>query len=192
MSGLRRIVDFLFEAGMLKRTPRTGFQFLGHGDESVAEHIFRTACIGYVLGALSPQVDRHRLLMMCLLHDILEARTGDLNYVNKKYVKVDTERAVREHTEGLPFGEELQGLLREYEAQESPEAQLAWDADQLELLLALKEQKDLGSPYAEEWLQYALRRLKTPLGKKLAQEALSTDSSLWWFSQKDDWWVWGK
>ena len=44
---MKRIANFLFEAGMLKRTPRTGFQFLGSGAESVAEHIFRTVYIGY-------------------------------------------------------------------------------------------------------------------------------------------------
>ena len=33
---MKRIANFLFEAGMLKRTPRTGFQFLGSGAESVA------------------------------------------------------------------------------------------------------------------------------------------------------------
>jgi len=34
------IADFLFEVGMLSRTPRSGYQFLGSGRESVAEHIF--------------------------------------------------------------------------------------------------------------------------------------------------------
>jgi len=49
---MKNIANFLFEAGMLKRTPRTGYQFLGTGAESVAEHIFRTIYIGYVLGGL--------------------------------------------------------------------------------------------------------------------------------------------
>ena len=39
---------FLYEVGMLKKTPRTGYRFLGSGEESVAEHSFRTAVIGYV------------------------------------------------------------------------------------------------------------------------------------------------
>ena len=40
---MKNLANFLFEVGMLKRTPRTGFQFLGSGAESVAEHSFRTA-----------------------------------------------------------------------------------------------------------------------------------------------------
>ncbi len=189
---MKRIANFLFEAGMLKRTPRTGFQFLGSGAESVAEHIFRTVYIGYTLGQLSENVDTDRLIKMCLFHDLPEARTGDLNYVNKKYVKPDIAKAVDDLAETIPFGAEIKELIAEFEQGRSLEAQLAHDADQLELILALKEYKDLGNTYADEWLDYALKRLKTGVARKLAQTILETDSSLWWFSDKSDWWVTGK
>ena len=189
---MKRIANFLFEAGMLKRTPRTGFQFLGSGAESVAEHIFRTVYIGYTLGKMTKNVDTDRLIKMCLFHDLPEARTGDLNYVNKKYVKPDLEKAVNDLAETIPFGDEIKELIEEFEKSESIEAQLAHDADQLELILALKEYKDVGNKYADEWLEYALKRLKTDIAMQLAQTILETDSSLWWFSDKSDWWVTGK
>jgi len=189
---MKEIANFLFEAGMLKRTPRSGFQFLGSGAESVAEHVFRAACVGYVLGSLSQGINKDRLLKLCLFHDMIEARTGDLNYVNKKYVTVDGKKAVDELTEKLLFGEELASLIREFEEQATPESHLAYDADQLEMILALKEYKDLGSKYADEWLEFALKRLKTVLAGKLAAVILETDSSLWWFSDKSDWWIKGK
>jgi len=189
---MKRIANFLFEAGMLKRTPRTGFQFLGSGAESVAEHIFRTVYIGYTLGRLSKDIDTDKLIKMCLFHDLPEARTGDLNYVNKKYVKADETKAVNDLADTLPFGDEIKGLIMEFIRGESPEAQLAHDSDQLELILALKEYKDLGNKYADEWLQYALKRLKTDSARELAKTILETDSSLWWFSDKSDWWVTGK
>ena len=53
---MKNLANFFFEVGMLKRTPRTGFQFLGSGTESVAEHIFRTAIIGYTLARLGAYV----------------------------------------------------------------------------------------------------------------------------------------
>ena len=189
---MKNIANFLFEAGMLKRTPRTGFQFLGSGAESVAEHIFRTVYIGYTLGRLSGDVDTDRLIKMCLFHDLPEARTGDLNYVNKKYVKADIEKAIEDLAATVPFGAEIKELVEEFERGESPEAMLAHDADQLELILALKEYKDVGNKYADEWLEYAMKRLKTDIARTLAQTILSTDSSLWWFSDKSDWWVTGK
>jgi putative hydrolase of HD superfamily len=189
---MKRIANFLFEAGMLKRTPRTGFQFLGSGAESVAEHIFRTVYIGYTLGRLSKNVDTDRMIKMCLFHDLPEARTGDLNYVNKKYVKADEEKAVNDLADTLPFGDEIKELIFDFIKGESPEALLAHDADQLELILALKEHKDLGNKYADEWLEFALKRLKTDVARELAETILGTDSSLWWFSDKSDWWIRGK
>lgn len=44
---MESIADFLFEVGMLCKTPRSGYQFLGSGRESVAEHILRTVFIGF-------------------------------------------------------------------------------------------------------------------------------------------------
>lgn len=189
---MKNIANFLFEAGMLKRTPRTGFQFLGSGAESVAEHIFRTVYIGYALGNLAQNVDVNKLIKMCLFHDLPEARTGDLNYVNKKYVTADVENAVDDLAATVPFGKEIRELVLEFEIGESTEAKLASDADQLELILALKEYKDLGNKYADEWLEYAIKRLKTETARQLATTILETDSSLWWFSEKSDWWIRGK
>jgi putative hydrolase of HD superfamily len=188
---MKNIANFLFEAGMLKRTPRSGFQFLGTGAESVAEHIFRTTYIGYALGRLAKDINVDHLIKMCLFHDLPEARTGDLNYVNKKYVKADEKKAVKDLAATLPFGREIEALVMEYEEGRTDESKLARDADQLEMILALKEYKDLGNKYADEWLQFSLKRLQTDSAKDLAREILETDSSLWWFSDKGDWWVTG-
>ena len=46
---MKEIVNFLFEVGMLQKTPRSGFQFLGSGYESVADHILRTLFIAYAM-----------------------------------------------------------------------------------------------------------------------------------------------
>jgi putative hydrolase of HD superfamily len=43
-------------------------------------------------------------------------------------------------------------LIFEFMKGESLEAKLAYDADQLEMIVALKEYKDLGNRYADEWL----------------------------------------
>lgn len=190
---MKNLANFLFEVGMLKRTPRTGFQFLGTGAESVAEHSFRTAMIGYTLARLDPEADSGRVLQLCLFHDLPEARIGDLNYVNKKYVQVDELRAVDDLAATLPFGDDYRALLQEFAAGESREAQLAHDADQLEMILALKEYRDLGNRNADEWYPYSLQRLRTETARKLAETIWETDSSRWWFEKEDEtWWVKGK
>ncbi len=183
------IINFLFEVGMLKRTPRTGFQFLGSGDESVAEHSFRTTYIAYVLSNIAKDINREKLILIALFHDFLEARTGDHNYMNKKYIHVDEVKALEDATKDLPFAEEFKGYIKEYMEQNSREARLAKDADNLELLLQLKEQKDLGNPYADDWIRFTMLRLVTEEGKKLGEEILNTDSTHWWFDRSSDWWV---
>ncbi|MEJ2200461.1 MAG: HD domain-containing protein [Desulfuromonadaceae bacterium] len=188
---MKNLAHFFFEVGMLKRTPRTGFQFLGSGAESVAEHSFRTAVIGYTLAMADSQVDVGRVLQLCLFHDIPEARTGDLNYVNKKYVKVDEQRAIDDLAHTLPFGEAYRQTMAEFSEGDSREAQLAQDADQLEMILALKEYKDLGNRYADEWYPFSIRRLKTDLARKLAEAIWCTDSTRWWFDEDEEWWVKG-
>jgi putative hydrolase of HD superfamily len=186
---MEEIANFLFEVGMLNKTPRTGFRFLGSGKESVAEHILRTIFIGYSLCKLDPAADELKVFRMCLVHDLPEARTGDQNYMYKKYVTVDEEKAVRELTEHLPFGAEIKTVLEEFNEKKTREALLAHDADQLALILQLKECGDLGNQYSQEWQDFAVRRLCTDQGRKLAETILQTDWTQWWFRDKSDWWV---
>lgn len=186
---MESIADFLFEVGMLSKTPRSGYQFLGSGRESVAEHVLRTVFIGYALCKLDPSLNELRVLKMCILHDLPEARTGDMNYVNKKYVEVNEAKAVRELTEGLFFGGDIRQAIDEFNARETREAKTARDADQIALILQLKECGDLGNKYSDEWIQYALQRLVTEEGKVLAARIIQTDSSHWWFKEKSDWWI---
>ena len=186
---IKRTVEFLYEAGMLKKTPRTGYQFLGSGSESVAEHSFRTTILGYVLATMENGADIDKTVRMCLFHDLPEARTGDHNYVNKKYVKVNEEKAVLDQTRDLPFGDDIVSLTHEFNAAATLEARIAKDADQLDLILELKGHQDSGNPNAKEWLVYALKRLCTDSGKALGHEIMASKSDAWWFDNDADWWV---
>ena len=190
MNNIKRTVEFLFEVGMLKQTPRTGYQFLGSGGESVAEHSFRTTIIGYVLAEAEPEADTNRVLRMCLFHDLPEARTGDHNYVNKKYVATDEKKAILDQTRNLFFGDEIVSLMDEFNGAQTLEARIAKDADQLDLILNLKEQLDLGNPNAKHWLAFALKRLCTEGGQRLADQIMNSKSDDWWFDKKEtDWWI---
>jgi putative hydrolases of HD superfamily len=183
-----KIINFFFEMGMLKKTPRSGFQFLGSGRESVADHSFRVAMIGFALARMDGSVDPFKVVCLCLVHDLPEARTGDQNYVNKRYVTVDEAGAMADLADALPFGDELKELLKEYRGSETAEARLVHDADVLDLILELKEQNDLGNSYAEKWIHFARQRLVTSIAKEIAEEILTTDSTDWWFKGHDEWW----
>jgi len=177
---MKSIADLLFEAYMLKKVPRSGFQFLGAGNETVAEHSFCTAFIAFVMARMSPSVDESRLVSMCLLHDLPEARTGDFNYVHKQYVKADEDRAVADMVSGIPFGDDIAGLIAEFNAKQTLEAKLAHDADQIAFMLDLKQVKDIGSPGPDRWIPHVKARLLTGLGKKLAEAILKRPWDAWW------------
>lgn len=179
---MKPIADLLFEARMLKNIPRSGFQFLGAGRESVAEHVYSATFIAHVMAELRPEVDALKLIRLCLVHDLPEARTGDMNSVQKSYVRTDEAKAVADATRDLPFGRGLAALVREYRAARSPEARLAHDADQIALILELKDLIDLGFDPPKTWLPHVLARLRTDTGKAIADAVLATRRDAWWWA----------
>ena len=183
-----RLVDFINEVGMLRFTPRTGYQFLGTGQENVAEHSHRTAVIGYALAKVAG-ADPARTALLCLFHDLAEARTGDFNYVNRIYNNTQPRLAMQHATEGTGLAEDILGFWDELEGNESVEAQLAHDADQLDLIFNLKRESEGGNKFADQWLANALERLRTPAGKELGQAASEIPTSYWWYNGPGQrWW----
>ena len=188
-SRLERLADFLHEAGMLRRIPRSGYAFLGTGAENVAEHSYRAAVIGYVLARLAG-ADAARVTLLCLFHDLHEARTGDFNYVNHRYNECRARDALEDALEGTGLSGELLAFFDEFESARNLEAELAHDADQLDLLCNLAVELSKGNTFASEWIENALKRLRTASARELAEQILRADPNRWWFGRIDrDWWV---
>ena len=83
---LESLSNFLYEMGLLKRSKRTGWLIAGvDNPESIAEHTFRTAIIGYLLARMEG-ADPHKTATLCLFHDTQESRIGDVPSVGKAYV----------------------------------------------------------------------------------------------------------
>ncbi len=191
-SQTQRLVDFINEVGMLRETPRTGYQFLGTGGESVAEHSHRVSIIGFVLAKLAG-ADVARTVFMCLFHDLAEARTGDFNYVNKMYNTSKAREAMQHATEGTGLQEDILSYWDELEEECSQEALLAHDADQLDMLFNLKRESEKGNAFALQWMESAVKRIRTEHGQRIAEVVLQTPSHYWWFNGPDaSWWEKGK
>jgi putative hydrolase of HD superfamily len=178
---MKPIADLLFEARSLKNLPRSGFHFLGAGRESVAEHVYSTSFIAFVMSRMEPEVDALRLISMCLVHDLPEARIGDLNSVQKAYVQADEPLALSDAMEGVAFGPHIAQLVEEYNAGASREARLARDADQIALVLELKDLSDIGCSPPRDWLPHVMNRLQTETGKALAAAVMATRRDAWWW-----------
>lgn len=189
-SNLKGAVNYLFEVGNLARTPRSGFQFLGSGEQSVAEHMHRVAHISFVLAKLDGKADMATVLQMSIFHDLAESRTSDLNYVHQKYIDRHEDKAIEDLTASIDFGPDVRAIVDQYEERKSRESIIVKDADILELLLTLKEQIDIGNTRAETWIPPTLKRLKTDAAKQLAEVILTTNSDDWWYADKEDsYWV---
>ncbi len=187
---MKSIANFLFEAGILSRTPRSGFHFLGSGHQSVAEHVHRTVFVGYALATMEKEVDMEKVMKMCLFHDLAEARTSDLNYVHQKYAESDEKAALNDLADAVPFGADILAIVAEMRERKTKEAILAKDADQLEWILSLKEEIDTGNIRATSWIVAAIKRLKTTSAQKLAKVIMETNSDEWWCVNKEDrWWI---
>jgi len=183
---MKEIANLLFEAAHLKKTPRSGFNFLGAGKESVAEHTFCTLFIAWVMAKMETHVDALRLISMCLVHDLPESRMGDLNYVQKQYVTANETAALDHVGGGTSLGPDISDLVQEFNKGETLEARLAKDADQISLLIELKTLADIGFKPPHKWLPVVRKRLQTETGKQIAAAIAQTDWDTWWLNNYVD------
>lgn len=185
-TGISAIGNFIVEAGMLKRTPRSGWSVLGiNNSESVADHSFRCAIVGFLLARMEG-VSAYKILLMTLFGDIPEARISDLHKMAQRYI--DIERAegnsFKEQVRALPeaIREEFRKIRKEYTLQETQESIIARDADILECLIQAKEYYEQGYQQAKEFMKKAPSFLKTESARNLWRWAKKNDLNNWWFT----------
>lgn len=184
----KRIAEFLFEIGTMRKLMRMHRQVLLTDDmsDSIATHSYRVALIGWFL-AKREKTDLYKTVMMCLLHDVGEVRSGDHNWIHKRYVKIFEEEIDREQLGGLPY-KDLKDLVDEYARRKSKEAVLAKDADLLDQILLLREYAWQGNREAEIWLHgksgedqnVQLRNLRSKSAKELGTAIYHENPSDWW------------
>ena len=166
MAEAGRMLELLAEVTRLKAVPRTGWLLRGVRDvESVAAHGFGVAFTAMLLAdrarARGLEVNVERLLRLALLHDLTEARTGDLPSTIKKHFDPEALRAADGRVasamlSGLgPLGEQYLELWRDYEHRVSLEARLVKAADKLDLLLQAREYEKGGARGLDEFWENA-------------------------------------
>ena len=184
MSDLKDIAKFFFETGQLKRVKRSGWWLIGiNNPESVAEHSFRAAMIGYVLADME-KADTNKVVKICLFNDFHEARINDLHKVGQRYVdfKKAEKKAFTEQMERMPknIAKELNKLFDEFQNDGSKEGIVARDADLLENFVQAKEYYDHGYKEAKDWMTNIKKVVKTKSAKQLIKVIEKTNSSAWW------------
>src|SRR5437868_6690306 len=138
-SEFKHALNFFAEAGLLKRVKRSGWWVAGiENPETVAEHCFRCAVIGYYI-AHCEDVDPFKVVTMTLFNDIHEASINDLHKMGHYYIEFREaeKKAFADQIAGLEkrVKTHMQKLRDEYDQQGSKESIVARDADILECLI---------------------------------------------------------
>lgn len=174
----------------LKDELRTGWELRNiNSPESVAAHTWGTAAL-CLLYAEREAVDRQKAVTMALIHDLGEARTGDIptraRGERQTIPPCEKESAERTAVTDLiePFeGSDLLSLWEEYEARDTPTAQFVKDMDLLDnCLQALKYERqnryddaETNDHFAEfenldEFFATAAPRFQTEFGEGLFKQ----------------------
>lgn len=186
---LKSMLNFIAEAGLLKRTPRSGWSVLGVSDpESVAGHSFRCAIIAYLL-AQAEGIEPYKAMLMGLLNDVCEARITDLHKMAQRYLnsQESEDNVFTEQIAGLPdsLKKELNAMRVEYRKQESRASKIARDADILECLIQAKEYHESGNRLAAKFMVKAPECLETQSARRLWELARDSELNSWWESLSD-------
>lgn len=143
MSNIEKIFDFLKIASDLKTTLRW-VTFPGGRKESSADHSWSLALLAFLLiDEYDLELDTNKVMKMCLVHDLPECITGDIDSytvergeVSKEEKRRGEEKAIEELGKKLPknHGTEISGLWYEYEEQKTKEAKFVKALDKIETM----------------------------------------------------------
>ena len=175
---LKKQLDFALEVDKEKNIFRQT-HLSGHGrNENDAEHVWHMALMAYLLKEYSNEpVDIAKVMLMCMIHDVVEIDAGDTYAYDAEGLKTQKERedkAKERIFSLLPDDQkaELIALFDEFETYETPESKYAHAMDNLQPLLL--NNSNGGSDWKEHGVtidQVYGRQSKTRLGsEKLYQE----------------------
>jgi len=137
----RKLMEIISLAQQLKDTTRHCYTASGRR-ESVAEHSWRAALMAYFLKDEFPKADINKVILMCLIHDLGEAFTGDIPAFNKT---ADDEKKEDDllfqwiRALPFPFSAEMEALYREMNERQSLEARIYKAIDGLEAIIQHNE-----------------------------------------------------
>lgn len=135
------LLDFMSVAEKLKCNTRHSWTSDGR-HESVAEHTYRLCVFAWLVKDEFPELDMGRVMKLCLFHDLGEAVTGDIPCFEKKgYHREAEKKGIKDVAAMLPekYEEELLGMFRELDENETREAKLVHALDKMEAVIQHNE-----------------------------------------------------
>jgi putative hydrolase of HD superfamily len=122
----------------LDRLPRTGWVLAGiEAPESIAGHVLGTAHLALALAPqVEPELELAQVLAMALVHDVAEARSGDLPRGAAQRLPEGAKAAMEDTLARellTPLGDEARAAYEAYRAGSTREARLVALCDKLQL-----------------------------------------------------------
>lgn len=181
----KKITDFFFELGMLKRQKHNGTAIAGvRNPDSLADHTARTAIVAYILAEMEGDVDSEKTAMICLIHDLPEMRIGDHHKISAKYLdaKEAEKNVFIEQTENLPKAvrEKWHNFYDQKIKRGTKEGIIAQDADWLEMAISAREFVVLGYYGMQNWIDNIEKAVETKSAKRLIKIIKKADPNDWW------------
>src|SRR3989304_5316888 len=120
-SNNKNLLYLIQQAGALMQTFRSHKRHLKTSFDTIASHSYLVAIMSYCIAKTEglSEEDARKATMLAIVHDLPEARTGDLDFVSKNYTKTDETKAVKDQLKNLDFGKELIELFEEYDKKET-------------------------------------------------------------------------
>lgn len=179
---IRATAKYLFEVGAMKRIPRAGWAIAGvRNAESISEHSHRTAVLAAIL-AVMEGADPGRACLFATFHDTQETRVGDVPYIGRRYVQVAPNEAVTaDQVGGTPaaVAAAVQGIVDDFERNDSLESLVVGDADKLECVLQAVEYRQEGYQNVQDWIDNCRSALKTESARRIAAVAVEMSGHEW-------------
>ena len=174
---LKKQLEFSLEIDKEKNVFRQT-HLSGHGrNENDAEHAWHMAIMAYLLREYAnEEVDISKVMLMCLIHDIVEIDAGDTYAYDEERLKTQKARedAAKERIFSLlpeDQKEELTALFDEFEENRTAESRYAHAMDNLQPLIL--NHSNGGSDWTEHGVSAATvygRQKKTKLGSRKLYE----------------------
>jgi putative hydrolases of HD superfamily len=141
---LKRDLQFLYELGTLRFVKRAWVQVLSPEMANLTEHHFRVVWLALIIAQHEKVKNLEKVMLMALIHDIPESRTGDVHYISRQYTKRNEKLAIGDMLKDTSL-EEFKKIWNEYEGRRSIEAKIVKDADNLDVDIELREQEFKGN-----------------------------------------------
>ena len=176
------MIELSFEFAQLKNLYRQGWLKRGIPKlrcESVADHSFSVALLGYVIAEEHRRdLDSNRIMKMGLFHEIGEIYAGDItpsDGINLEDKSAREYAAVQKVIPSPSFQKYLQ-VWKEFEDQKTPEARFVGQIDRLEMALQANLYERIGFTGLDEFFPYVQERISSPELKAIFDDLIRTRS----------------